>query len=146
MLSEAQLRRDLQEAMKARDGTTVGVLRGLLASLANRRIEARGAEPSEAELLALVQREVKQRDEALDYARQAGRVDLVEQNGAERAVLERYLPRMLEDGELANLLRSWVAEGVSTIGPLMARLKEGFPGQYDGKRASELAREILSGR
>jgi len=76
--------------------------------------------------------------------RRARRDDLIEQNAAERAVLARYLPRPLEDAELANLLRSWIAEGLNGMGPLMARLKDKYAGQYDGKRASEIVREILA--
>ena len=144
MLSESRLRQDLQAAMKARDMPTVYVLRGVLAAVTNRRIEIGGAELPEQEILALLQREARKREEAEAFARDAGRAELVAQNAGERAILARYLPRPLEDAELANLLRSWVAEGVSGIGPLMARLKELHPGQYDGKRASEIARKILA--
>jgi hypothetical protein len=145
MLTESTLRQDLQAAMKARDMPTVYVLRGLLAAIANLRIEKSGAELGEGEILALVQREAKKREEAAAFARDGKRPELVEQNEAERVILGRYLPRALDEGELTNLLRSWLAEGVTGIGPLMARLKERHAGQYDGKRASEVARRLLSG-
>ena len=132
--------------MKARDTVTVSVLRGVLAVVANQKIERGGADLSEAEILVIVQREAKKRDEAEEFARRAGRAELVEQNASERAVLARYQPKPLDDAELTNLLRSWVAEGTTAMGALMARLKEGYAGQYDGKRASELVREILAGR
>lgn len=144
-LSEERLRRELHGAMKAREMSIVYVLRGLLAAIANLKIEKGVAELGEAEVIGLVQREAKKREEAEEFARQAGREDLVEQNAAERAVLKRYLPRPLDDAELTNLLRSWVAEGVTAIGPLMARLKERHAGRYDGKRASEIARGLLAG-
>ena len=124
---------------------TVYVLRGLLAAIANLRIEKSGAEISESEILGLVQREAKKREEAAAFARDGKRPELVEQNEAERAILGHYLPRALDEGELTNLLRSWLAEGITGIGPLMARLKERHAGQYDGKRASEVARRLLSG-
>lgn len=145
MLSEAQLRQELQAAMKAREAVTVSVLRGLIAAIANQKIERRGAELTEPEILVLAQRETKKREEAEEFARQAGRNELVAQNEAERAVLARYLPRPLDDAELGNLIRSWLAEGVAGIGPLMARLKERYAGQYDGKRASEIVRKIIAG-
>lgn len=144
MPSEATLRHDLQAAMKARDMPTVYVLRGLLAAIGNQRIEKGVAELGDADIVALTQREAKQREEAEAYARTAGRGDLVAQNAAERAILARYLPAQLEDAELANLVRSWIAEGVHAMGPLMARLKEHHAGQYDGKRASEIVRTILA--
>jgi uncharacterized protein YqeY len=144
MATEARLREDLQAAMKARDMPTVYVLRGIMAAIANQRIEKGVAELGEGDILALTQRESKQRDEAEQYARNAGREDLVAQNVAERAILARYLPAQLGDGELGNLVRSWHAEGLRSMGPIMARLKERHAGQYDGKRASEIVRAILA--
>jgi uncharacterized protein YqeY len=132
--------------MKQRETMTVSVLRGLLAAVANRRIEAGGSELPPAEIVALVQREAKKREEAEEFARQADRSDLVAQNAEERAVLARYLPTMLDTEALTALLREWIAEGVGTMGPLMARLKERHPGQYDGKRASEIVRSLLASR
>lgn len=145
MLAESRLRQDLQTAMKARDMPTVYVLRGLLAVIANLRIEKGSAELGESEILGLVQREAKKREEAAGFARDAKRPELIEQNDAERAILGRYLPRALDEAELTNLLRSWRADGVTGIGPLMARLKEHHAGRYDGKRASEIARRLLAG-
>ena len=144
VLSEAQLRQELQEAMKRREMPTVYVLRGLLAAVANRRIDSGGVELPASEILALVQREAKKREEAEDFARRAGRSDLVSQNAEERAILARYLPTMLDAEALSTLLQAWIAEGVVSMGALMARLKERHPGQYDGKRASEIVRSLLA--
>ena len=144
VLSEAQLRQELQEAMKRREMPTVYVLRGLLAAVANRRIDSGGVELPASEILALVQREAKNREEAEDFARRAGRSDLVSQNAEERAILARYLPTMLDAEALSTLLQAWIAEGVVSMGALMARLKERHPGQYDGKRASEIVRSLLA--
>ena len=144
-LSEAQLRQELQDAMKDRAMPTVYVLRGLLAAIANRRIEVGAKELPASEILGIVQREAKKREEAEAFARQAGREDLVAQNASERALLARYLPTMLDADAVRALLATWIAEGVTTMGLLMARLKERHPGQYDGKRASEIVRELLAG-
>lgn len=145
-LSEAALREALQDAMKTRRMPTVYVLRGLLAAVANRRIETGAAALASSEILTLVQREAKKREEAEAFARQAGRTDLVEQNAAERAILAQFLPAMLGDAEVEALVGAWIAEGLTTMGPLMARLKERHAGQYDGKRASEIVRTLLAGR
>jgi uncharacterized protein len=144
-LSEAALRQALQEAMKSRLMPTVYVLRGLLAAVANRRIETGAAELASSEILTLVQREAKKREEAEAFARQAGREDLVEQNASERAILAKFLPAMLDAAEIEALIRTWITEGLTTMGPLMARLKERHAGQYDGKRASEIVRTLLAG-
>jgi uncharacterized protein len=142
-LSEAQLRQDLQDAMKTRAMETVYVLRGLLAAVANRRIEL-GAALSSGEIMNLVLRESKKREETEEFARKAERADLVAQNQAERAVLARYLPTMLPPEELTTLVSGWIAEGVTTMGALMARLKERHAGQYEGKLASEIVRKLLA--
>ena len=144
-LLEVRLRRELQDAMKQRDASTVSVLRGLLAVTANRRIELGGAALAPAEILALVQREAKKREEAEEFARRAARADLVTQNVAERAILARYLPTMLDAEALTAAIKEGIAEGLTTMGALMARLKERHPGQYDGKRASEIVRSLLAG-
>jgi uncharacterized protein YqeY len=143
-LSEARLRHELQDAMKSRDMPTVYVLRGLLAAVANRRIDAGGSELPAAEILALVQREAKKREEAADFARRANRDDLIAQNAAEHAILARYLPTMLDADALTATITAWIAEGVTSMGAIMARLKERHPGQYDGKRASEIVRSLLA--
>jgi uncharacterized protein YqeY len=143
-VTEQQLRADLQGAMKARDMPTVYVLRGLLAVIANQKIEKGGAELAAAEIVALAQRETKKREEAEAFARTAGRVELVAQIAAERAILARYLPPQLDDAELTNLVRSWLAEGLNSMGAIMSRLKERHAGQYDGKRASEIVRSMLA--
>jgi len=142
-LSEARLRQDLQDAMKSRAMETVYVLRGLLAVVANRRIELGGELPA-AEIATLVVRESKKREEAEDFARKVGREDLVAQNEAERVILARYLPTMLAPEEVTALVTAWIADGVTTMGPLMARLKERHAGQYDGKVASEIVRKLLA--
>lgn len=142
-LSEARLRDDLRDAMKNREMSTVYVLRGLLAVITNRRIEI-GGTLSDAEILGLVLRESKKREEAEEFARKADRSDLIEQNEAERAVLARYLPTMLTREAIAALVSGWIAEGVTAMGALMARLKERHPGQYDGKQASEIVRGLLA--
>jgi uncharacterized protein len=144
-LSEAGLRQELQEAMKSRLMPTVYVLRGLLAAIANRRIETGVSDLPASEIVTLVQQEAKKREEAETFARQAGREDLVEQNAGERAILARFLPAMLGTDQVEALVRAWMAEGLTTMGPIMARLKERHPGQYDGKRASEIVRTLLAG-
>jgi len=146
MLSEGRVRQDLQAAMKARDMRTVYVLRGILAAIGNRKIEKGVAELDDREIASLVQREAKKREEAEAFARSAARAELVEQNAAERAILAGYLPRALDDAELSKLFGCWLTEGLTGMGPLMASLKERHAGEYDGKRASDIARNLLAGR
>lgn len=144
-LSEQQLNEDLTRAMKAREMPRVYVLRGLLTAAKNLKVEKRGAALAEADLVQIVRRELRQREEAEQFAVQAGRSDLVEQNRAERALLEAYVPPTLDAAALEAAVREIAAkpEGRS-MGAIMGALRERFAGRFDGKQASDVARRVLA--
>jgi uncharacterized protein YqeY len=145
VVSEQQVAGDLASAMKARDMPRVYVLRGLLTAIKHRTVEKRQAALTEEELVQLVRREIRQREEAESFARQAGREDLVTQNQAERALLEAYLPSQLGVAELEAAVREIAAgPGGGSLGAIMGALRERFAGRYDGRQASEVARRILA--
>src|SRR6266850_7964815 len=144
-LSEAQLAGDLTCAIKARDMPRVYVLRGLLAAAKNLKVERRGGDLAEADLVQLVRREIRKREEAEEFAAKAGRSELVEQNRAERAMLESYVPAQLDPGELESLIRKIAARpDARSLGAIMSALREDFAGRFDGRRASEIARRVLA--
>ena len=143
MATEAQLQRDLQAAMKARAMEKVYILRGLITAIKNLKVEKQIGEVPEADIAALVRKEINKRTEATEFARKASRQELVEQNEREKAVLEAYLPQQLSAGQLEELIKALAAElGTTQIGPLMAKLRERHAGQFDGKLASELIRKL----
>ncbi len=143
MASEAQLQDDLKAAMKARDMETVYVLRGLIAAIKNVKVDKQVGTLPEADIAALVRKEINKRTEAIDFARQANRADLVEKNEAEKARLDKYLPQQLSSEALADIIKQIAAElGSSQIGPIMAKLRERHAGQFDGKLASEIIRKL----
>ena len=145
-LSEAQLTADLTAAMKARDMPRVYVLRGLLTAAKNLKVERRAQTLNEADLVQLVRREVRQREEAEEFAKKAGRDDAVEQNRAERAMLDAYVPAQMDAAALETVVRGIVASMPSpAMGPVMAALREQHAGQFDGKQASEIVKRVLAG-
>ncbi len=145
-LSEAQLNDDLTAAMKARDMPRVYVLRGLITAAKNLKVERRGAELGEADLVQLVRREVRKREEATEFATKAGRTDVVEQNEAERRMLEAYVPALLDATQLEAVVREIVAALPSpAIGPVMTTLRDRHAGRYDGKQASEIVKRVIAG-
>ena len=145
-LSEAQLTADLTAAMKARDMPRVYVLRGLITAAKNLKVERRAQTLSEADLVQLVRREVRQREEAEEFAKKAGRDDAVEQNRAERAMLDAYVPAQMDAAALETVVRGIVASLPSPAnGPVMAALREQHAGQFDGKQASEIVKRVLAG-
>ena len=144
-ITEQRLAEDLTRAMKAREMPRVYVLRGLLTAVKNLKVEKRGAVLAEAELVQLVRREIRKREEAEEFATKAGRSELVEQNRSERAMLESYVPAQLDPGELESLIRKIAARpDARSLGAIMAALREDFAGRFDGRRASEIARRVLA--
>lgn len=146
-LTEEQLSADLTAAMKARDMPRVYVLRGLLTAAKNLKVERRGAALTEPDLVQLVRREMRKREEAEEFAAKAGRSDAVEQNRAERRLLEPYAPALLDAGELDAVVRALVGELPSpSMGAVMSALRERYAGRFDGKQASEVARRVIGER
>jgi uncharacterized protein len=143
MATEAQLQGDLQAAMKARAMEKVYILRGLITAIKNLKVEKQISEVPEVDIAALVRKEINKRIEAAEFARKAGRQELIEQNESEKTVLEAYLPQQLSAGALEGVIKALAAElGTTQIGPLMAKLRERHAGQFDGKLASELIRKL----
>lgn len=144
-LSEVQLNSDLTSAMKARDMPRVYVLRGLLTAVKNLRVEKRGTAPTEAELAQLVRREVRQREEALEFAEKGGRAELVEQNRAEIKLLQAYVPAGIDAAELERVVRELAARPEArNLGAIMSALRERYASRLDGRAASELVRRVLA--
>jgi len=144
-MGEERLAEELTQAMKARDMPKVYVLRGLLAAIKNLKVEKRGAALGEDEIVQIVRREIRKREEAEEFAAKAGRGELVEQNRAERAMLEVYVPAQLDPSQLEQAIRELAtAPGGRSIGTIMGGLKARFGARFDGRQASEIARRVLA--
>ena len=149
-LTEKAIQERLTAAMRARSAGETMVLRSLVAAIKNLKIERRGAaagesaELTEADLTQLVRREIKQREEAISFAEQASRADLVAKNREEKTFLETFLPRALSPTELDDAIRKHHAAGARNIGALMGKLKADFGARLDGKAASERIKQFLS--
>jgi uncharacterized protein YqeY len=131
--------------MRAKDAPRLRAIRAVLALAKNKSIETRG-ELSERDITALIQREVKQTKETLEFARQAGRQDQITEHEELLAIFEGLLPAGLSDDELQAAIRAIIAEtGATSLGPVMKALGERHAGKYDGKTASALAKELLAG-
>jgi uncharacterized protein len=151
-LSESMIQGRLKDAMRSRATDEVMVLRGLVAAMKNLTIERRGAAGGAAgalgaaEITQILRREIKQREEAIAFAEQAGRADLVEKNSREKRYLETYLPQALSAADLEAAIARHYAAGATSIGPLMGKLKAEFAARLDGKLASEAVHEFLRRR
>ncbi len=134
---------ELKTAMKARDATRLATLRLINAAIKDREIAARGeqnvSELSDADLVAVLTRMVKQRRDSARAYEEAARLDLAEKETAEIAVIESFLPRQLNDDEMKAAIDTVIAElgasSVRDIGAVMGALKTRYAGQMDFGKA-----------
>ena len=150
MLREAYRDR-LTEAMKARDSRTVSTVRLILAGLKERDVAARGQDNpedlSETEIQRMLQGMIKQRRESIALYQQGNRPDLAQQESEEIAVIESFLPRQLDEGEIEAAAKAAIDESGATtvkdLGKVMAALRERHGGVIDLGRAGAIVRRLL---
>jgi uncharacterized protein YqeY len=147
---KARLRNDLNVAMKARDELTTATLRMALTAITTEEVAGKVArELSDEEVLRVLTREGKKRREAAEAYDAAGREQLAGRERAEGEVLDRYLPAQLGAEELAELVRSAIAEAGATtprdMGAVMKIVQPQVAGRADGKRVSDEVRRRLTG-
>jgi len=145
----AQLQADLTAAMKARDELTTSVLRMAVAAVKEAAVSGTEArELSDDEVIALLSKEAKRREEAATAFTEGGRPERAERELAERDVLARYLPQPLSEEELASLVSTALDEGgfsePSQMGLAMKAAMAAVGGRADGKAVSALVKAHLS--
>ena len=140
----------LKAAMKSGEGRRVSTLRLVNAAILER--ETRGAERtmlSDAEIVDVMQKMVKQRQEALELYEKAGRSELAAQESEEIGIISAYLPKQMSDIEAAHaisaLLKELEAATLKDMGRTMAELKQRFAGQMDLAKAGAQVRKLLGG-
>ncbi len=137
-----KLQDDLRVAMKAGDKLRMMTLRGALTEIT--RLEKDVRRPAnDGEVIQLLKRERARRDEAIEFARQANRQDLIEQNETEAKILDGYLPAALSPDEVKAAIAAQISAGVSQIGLIMKSLRDQFGPRLDGRMASELVKQAL---
>ena len=150
MLRE-ELNNALKLAMKSQDKSSVGTVRLVFASIKDQDIAARGDGNldgiSDAQILALLQTMIKQRNESARLYEDGGRNDLAEQEKKEIQIIQRFMPRQLGDLEIESVVREIIKEidlqGLKDMGIIMGLLKERYPGQIDLSKAGSVVRNIL---
>jgi len=142
-----KLEADLRQAMKDRDNVKRSTLRLLLAAIKNAEIAKRGSLDN-PDILGIVAREVKQRNESIEAFKQGDRQDLVAQEEAEAAVLKEYLPRQLSREEVIvedrQVIEEVGAQGPRDKGKVMSRIMAQLKGKADGREINEIVTELLN--
>ncbi len=142
-----QIKDDIKTAMKAKDVQKRDALRLLDSALKQVEVDER-KELTDEDVMAIIAKQIKQRNDAATQYRDAGRDDLLEKELAEIAVFEAYLPAQLSDDELAEALKAIIAEtgaeSMKDMGKVMGAAKAKIGNQADGKRINECVKALLS--
>jgi uncharacterized protein len=150
MTLEERLDADLKEAMRSGDTTRKLAIRAVKTAVTEAKVSGTAAHTlTDADVLAIITKQVKQRRDSIIEFAKGGRTDLIAQEEAEIAVLEVYLPRQLTEAEIRERAQAVIAElGVTDMkgfGPVMKRLSAELKGIADGQVVNRVVRELLAG-
>ncbi len=141
---------DMKEAMKAGDKRRLATVRLVQAALKDKDIEARGAgkgQASDEEILALLQKMIKQRQESMAIYDQNGRPELAQQEREEAEVVASFLPQQMDEAETKAAIDAAIAEtgagSMKDMGKVIGALRGKYAGRMDFARASALVKEML---
>ena len=141
-----RLNEDVKTAMKARDTLRLNVLRMTLSEIKNARIE-KLADLTDEEVIQVIRRGLKRRQESIEMFGKGGREDLVAKETQEAEILTGYLPQAVTGEVLAQAVDAAIAEtgaaGPKDLGKVMKAVMARFPGQVDGKEVQTLVRARL---
>lgn len=139
---------DMKAAMRARQPERLSAIRMLLAAIKQREVDSR-AEVDDAAVLAIVEKLIKQRKDAIAQFEAGGRADLVAKESAEANLLAEYLPQQMSEAEVVAAVDAAIAElgatGPSAMGKVMGLLKPRLAGRADIGKVSALVRQRLAG-
>ncbi len=146
MSLRAKLEDDVKQAMREKNTLARDTLRMCLAAVKNRVIE-KGGEVDDADVIAVLSKAVKSREDSAQQFRKAGRIELAEKEEAEVKVISVYLPKLMGEAETRALVERLIAENdISSkkdMGVLMKAIMAGHKGEVDGKIVQRLAGELL---
>jgi len=149
MSLEEQIGSDYISAMKERDSLKSSTLSFLRAQLKNVIIEKKADKLEDIDVVAVIKKQVKQRQDSISQFKDGGRDDLVEKESAELAVLKQYLPEEMSEEQLKKIVDEQIAaveaQSMKDMGKVMKAVLAEVEGQADNKMVSEIIKERLSG-
>ena len=138
----------IKTAMKEKDKVALDSLRAVKSQILLLKTEAKGAEVSAEQEIAILQRMIKQRKDSFEQFSAQGRNDLAEVEEAQMKVIEQYLPKQLSPEELEAALKKIIsevgAESMKDLGKVMGTASKALAGKSDGKSISETVKRLLS--
>jgi uncharacterized protein YqeY len=145
-----QITEDIKNAMRAKDTIALTTLRALKSAIRNAAIEKGGADATldDSEVVAVVRKQIKQRQDSMNQFEQAGRTQLLEKEKSEIEILEKYLPAGLSQKEIDEAVAEAIAETGATsradMGKVMKVLQAKTEGRADGKTLSQAVQNKLA--
>ena len=154
MSLRAQLNDAMKEAMKAKDAKRLATVRLILAALKDRDIAARSETSRDLlgddEILTLLAKMIKQREESAETYDKGNRPELAANERDEIVIIREFMPKQMDDAEAKAAAKAVIAEmgaaSMKDMGKVMATLKERYAGQMDFAKASGLVKGLLSGQ
>ena len=138
----------IKTAMREKDRVALDSLRAVKAQILLLQTEARGAEVTTEQEIAILQRMIKQRKDSYDQFTAQGRTDLAEVEEAQSKVIEKFLPKQLSAEELESEIKKIIsetgAESLKDLGKVMSVASKALAGKSDGKTISEMVKKLLS--
>ncbi|WHF50727.1 GatB/YqeY domain-containing protein [Chryseobacterium gotjawalense] len=138
----------IKDAMRAKDKVALDALRAVKSQILLLKTEAKGAEVSAEQEIAILQRMIKQRKDSYDQFMAQNRGDLAEVEEAQSKVIEEYLPQQMTSEELEAAIKEIIAEtgaaSAKDLGKVMGMASKSLAGKSDGKSISEMAKKLLS--
>ena len=148
MTLKERITEDMKAAMRSKDAARLSTIRMLLAAAKQREVDERIV-LSDADVLAIIDKMIKQRKDSITQFEAGGRTDLVAAERAEVEVLQAYLPQQLSDAEIDALIAAAIAKtgaaGVSGMGKVMTELKPQVVGRADISKVSSQVKAKLAG-
>ena len=142
-----RLQNDLKTAMKEKDKFKRDVVRFVMSAIKQIEVDER-KELSDADIEAILVKQIKQRNDSIEQFREGGREDLVEKNERELEILRSYLPEPMSEDEVRGVLSDIIAEtgakSMKDMGRVMGEAKKRIGSRAEGKLINQIAKELLS--
>lgn len=148
MALEQQIQKDIMEAMKAHNTVRTNAVRAIKSEILLAKTSGAGAEITDGDVIKLIQKLIKQRKESAAMYAQGGRQDLADNELAEAAEMEGYLPKQLSEAEVEEIVKGIIAEtgasSMADMGKVMGLATKKLTGQADGRTVSTIVKKLLA--
>ena len=146
MALEQQIQKDIMEAMKAHNTVRTNAVRAIKSEILLAKTSGAGAEITDGDVIKLIQKLIKQRKESAAMYAQGGRQDLADNELAEAAEMEGYLPKQLSEAEeiVKGIIAETGASSMADMGKVMGLATKKLAGQADGRTVSTIVKKLLA--